>query len=572
MLDILLDDYLSNLPHERLFDAPFLALLPFLGFYDVHYTHGSGEFGKDFIAKKREGRKTIQFSFQLKRHVSQSEARQLESQLLQAITFPRTHPNFDLSKPHQPVLVVIGHLTDNASIGFANLNEQITQRFNARPLDVWGRSRLASDLEHYGLTGMHRTTVRGVRAYSEFYALYGEAMEGELSPRKIELFGRSWLNVPPTPLPQIISTSPHEEQIPLLSPDALTKSGDISACLLRAAIEASLIGQRCQESNAFYEAIICDLALWRAVLHAWHCADDRQDTAFSEQCRFLHERIRENLVMSLDKYIKHVEQRWRSVNKDLVRCMGASTVHNSGILMLTYPVKCLRFVEMVALRFFLANKPQERKRLSELIVEFVAKEPGCTRPISERFAVSIVWPILVLGQTNHRDIALDWIRKTSIWLADRHQHGVGLARLEAPATEEATMLLGASFSFFTSTNSTSLLACVLADLAAWLSCAPLYEDIINDWKSVGLNPNYFQAIDSEGAFRFEAPDVLQHPRVTYDATLSAFHAYDFASHIRREVRQYKMSERCGISSFGAISLLLRDRYFPGLWPQIKNDI
>ena len=42
MLDTLLDDYLANLSNERDFDAPFLALLSALGFYDVHFTHGHG--------------------------------------------------------------------------------------------------------------------------------------------------------------------------------------------------------------------------------------------------------------------------------------------------------------------------------------------------------------------------------------------------------------------------------------------------------------------------------------------------------------------------------------------------
>ena len=53
MLKSVLGDYLDNIK-ERDLDFPFLTLLPRLDFFDIHFTHGQVEFGKDFIAKRSE--------------------------------------------------------------------------------------------------------------------------------------------------------------------------------------------------------------------------------------------------------------------------------------------------------------------------------------------------------------------------------------------------------------------------------------------------------------------------------------------------------------------------------------
>ena len=53
MLDDVIGNYIDSLT-EREFDAPFMALLRLHGFDDIHFLHGSFEFGKDFIAKRTE--------------------------------------------------------------------------------------------------------------------------------------------------------------------------------------------------------------------------------------------------------------------------------------------------------------------------------------------------------------------------------------------------------------------------------------------------------------------------------------------------------------------------------------
>jgi hypothetical protein len=65
MLDDVIGNYIDSLT-EREFDAPFMALLRLHGFFDIHFRHGSFEFGKDFIAKRVEDGKPYQYTFQTK--------------------------------------------------------------------------------------------------------------------------------------------------------------------------------------------------------------------------------------------------------------------------------------------------------------------------------------------------------------------------------------------------------------------------------------------------------------------------------------------------------------------------
>ena len=114
MLKNVLDGYLDGLKgKERDFDLPFLALLPAMGFYDIHFTHGHVEFGKDFIAKKLDSDGVErQYSFQSKAgDISNTEWRNgIQGQMFEAATLTLSHPNFDAMLPNQVVLVCTGRL------------------------------------------------------------------------------------------------------------------------------------------------------------------------------------------------------------------------------------------------------------------------------------------------------------------------------------------------------------------------------------------------------------------------------------------------------------------------------
>src|SRR4051812_46537939 len=96
---------------EREFDEPLLALLRARGFTDIHFLHGSYEFGKDVIAKCLE-------DGQLTQYVIQSKAGDLnlagwqsivgQIDLLKNNTI--AHPNFDQHLPRRAALVLTGRL------------------------------------------------------------------------------------------------------------------------------------------------------------------------------------------------------------------------------------------------------------------------------------------------------------------------------------------------------------------------------------------------------------------------------------------------------------------------------
>ena len=132
MLTNVLGAYLNSVK-EREFDLPFITLLHACSFSDVHFTHGSVEFGKDFIAKAIENGSIIQYSFQTKAgDISQSDFRvDIMGQILESVLLGLSHPNFDKDVPHQTVLVITGKMSGNAAQALDELNEKFAMEMGA---------------------------------------------------------------------------------------------------------------------------------------------------------------------------------------------------------------------------------------------------------------------------------------------------------------------------------------------------------------------------------------------------------------------------------------------------------
>jgi hypothetical protein len=136
MLSNVLGDYLDGIK-EREFDVPFLLLLPAMGYYDVHFTHGSVEFGTDFIAKKVENGVAVQYSFQSKAgDIGLSTWRNDVRGQLESAQSGSLHPSFDHSLERQVVLVTTGDLKNIASVEFQQFNDDRIRRYQMRPVLV----------------------------------------------------------------------------------------------------------------------------------------------------------------------------------------------------------------------------------------------------------------------------------------------------------------------------------------------------------------------------------------------------------------------------------------------------
>ncbi len=211
-----------------------------MDFYDVHFTHGHVEFGKDFIAKKRENGEEIQYSFQSKAgDISYADWRNdIQGQIFESVISSLSHPNFDNTLPHQAVLVTTGDLKGNAGLGLRDLNRRLVERHGERPIIFWGKQNLIDAFLEHGLTGMHHATAAGYADYGRFFLLYGSALQGTLSAFEIEEYSRQWLDT----------------------------SLDFDRRLLRCALEAEVFIQRSVQHGRTYEAVFgyvsCQVCNW----------------------------------------------------------------------------------------------------------------------------------------------------------------------------------------------------------------------------------------------------------------------------------------------------------------------
>lgn len=526
MLRRALTDYLERV-HERDFDLPFLWLLPAMGFYDVHFTHGTVEFGKDFIAKRRDEGIEVQYSFQSKRgDVSQAEWRNnIQGQILESVLVPLSHPNFDKKLPHQAVLVLTGDLRNQAGLALQALNESIEGTHKKPPIICWTQSNLIDFIMDYGLEDIHGSTGDDYVEYGAFFQLYGQALQSSISASKIEEYSRQW-------------------QDPWIDPDRR---------FLWWVIEAEVLAAQCVKAGRVYEAIHIHLARIRALCAAaYQQSDDRLLALFQAALPKLNEVCR--------LYVERVRTEWEK-EKSLVRSGIPSTY------IVTYQVQCARMMMAAALAYFSCDNGDRKTDLVEFLDDFIQRESGCCNPISDQYAVSLVIAALALLDGGKRDSVARMLVRATMWLCDRYEKGSGLAQLGADEGSEIKMLLGFSFDFLgVSDRNDSFLAASLCDLAAFLGDPNLYADVLNDLQACEILPSYYRPFDTVGSCFIEGEDVLQIPSVSYAEPLTDFSEFRFANHVEGEPTSYRFVDVLGPISIAAVMTLIRDRYFPTIWP------
>jgi hypothetical protein len=534
VLQNVLEDYLESIGsgREREFDLPFMSLLAAMGFTDIHLTDGVAEFGKDFIAKRVEEGKPIQYSFQSKAgDINQPTWRNsIQGQMLESVLSPRTHPNFDLSLPHQTVLVLTGRLVGNAPLCVPDFNDTLA-RINKRPLEVWDRPKLIQLLTVHGLEGVHRATAAGFAHYGRFYSLYGKSIQGLLSEREIAAYSYYWVN------------EPHE----------------MVQRMLVAAVEAESIARKCIENGLDYEAFTCYLGFLRALMHALYNAEDPENIG---QLKQLHQRTLGTIRQLCAQLLTSFRRNWLQADRNFLSLVAGP------IQIITYPVLCSRALEFTGLLYLLEGDAKRKKEIADFLEEFTSAEPGTSHPVSDRYAVSLIPSVLALCHAGRHQTAENILRSATVWLCDRYEKGAGLSSFESSVEDEVATLLGYPFEAVqVRQHPSSFLATLLCDLACFIGNPQLYEDVVNDVKAVEIVPQYWQPSDSLGQFSVEAEDVVQYPTaINHSDKYTPFVEMNFAEHIKSEPREFKIAGLTGSTSYMALCLLLRDRYFPSLWP------
>src|SRR6185295_9813982 len=195
MLRNVLEDYLSSIK-ERDFDFPLSSLLQGMGFYDIHFTHGGVEFGKDFIAKRVEDDVEYQYAIQSKRgDINQALWRnEIRGQFEEAIVSDLSHPQFNTSAPRKAVLVTTGRLSGNARLACQEFKAKLEAENRIHEIFFWEKEQLAQYSEEFGFAGIHHNMLAGLNEFAQFYLTYSRALAGTLSDRQIEELSRFWLD------------------------------------------------------------------------------------------------------------------------------------------------------------------------------------------------------------------------------------------------------------------------------------------------------------------------------------------------------------------------------------------
>jgi hypothetical protein len=536
MLRNVLEDYLSSVK-ERDFYYPLTALLYAMGFYDIYITDGTSEFGKDFIAKRIEDGIKCQYKIQAKKgDINQEDFRKIIGQLLEAIVLKKlSHPQLDTSLTQKTILVTTGDLTPNAFIALQEFNEVLVKEYQKENVEFWGKNTLIEFSEKYGLTGVHRTTASGLRGFAQFYLTYSKAMQGNLSDREIEEFSRLWL----------------DEDL------------DYKKRILRASIEADIITAKLIESGHLYEAITINLSLARVAIQVMF---ENEDSFVVE---ILGEIIKDKILAFSRQFFNELKLGWEAEEKSLLRIC----LRHSYMPMLHYLVWCARVQEMAALYFFLTKDESERNEIIAFLTEFLEREEGCGHIPSDRYATSLVWASLALIHAGRADKAQILVQRSVVWLCDRVDKGVGIARYDANEKEETYTLLGYPFDFIkVEKNRSSYLATIASDLAAFLGDKDFYADVVNDFAACEIAYSYWQFPDTKAVLTIDTEECRTYPNIPHQFSITEFEEFSYAEHIKHEPASFQITDKAGTSSLILLSVLLKDRYFPKMWSQIIEHI
>ena len=261
--------------------------------------------------------------------------------------------------------------------------------------------------------------------------------------------------------------------------------------------------------------------------------------------------------------VQNFENDWESTGFDLQLLIVGQAV------MVTYLIHCSRILEILGIAYLLIDDQNKKKRIMATLCSFLEKEAGCGHPPSDNYAISLIPPVLALLSAHERKSASSLLRRAAIWICDRYEDGEGIAPFGALPEEEIQILLGYPFDFFdVDSSGGSFVATAISDLSIFISNNKLYEDIVNDIRASGIIPIYWQVHDTPGQFEIDGRDVIAYPNVGFDETYSDFDNHDYATHIRHEKLEFRLSKLLGPDSLLLLMVVLRDRYFPGIWTNL----
>ncbi len=507
MLDDAVDAFLDSVG-ERAFDEPFMAMLRAEGFTEVRLVHGQVEFGKDVIAQ-RDGE---QWVFQSKAgDLNLAGFRPVRDQLYDLRMSDLSAPGFDKDLPRRAVLVQTGRMTGQAPVAAQEYQQQSADR-GETPIQFWNKDTLLAKL-----SGNPDAVLRGSMD-GQLFGLLGAIDDRSADMETIETFSRRWTSWEPSRVAGL------------------------------GVIEAALVCERLKATDRL--DLACQVALC-AVRGAWAAGAAKPE---------------EPTVVAADSagrlFETYARQLWAECDDRLLREFGLAG-YSGFASWVTYQIRCLRLGEMIALLALRVRDedPDLAREIAAWIVRFAEAQPGISRPIGDRYAVSAI-PILALLMDHHAPAAEDLLRRLTVWVCDRHDSDeFGLAAVDAPPFEEVSRVLGGPFEHVgLQPRRQSQIAGVLLDVAATLDLRDVYADVRNDTLAVQLYPSVL--LVGEGSDQLLVTGRDNRWDFNPDFAEAIDEATPIAPHLDDEGPELILPDDRWWDLL-AVSAALRDRHFPG---------
>jgi hypothetical protein len=512
LIENVVEDFLDSVA-EREFDPAFLALLRGHSFRDIHFLHGQFEFGKDFIAKQ-DGGDSIQFAFQSKAgDLNLGDWRALRSQLDETRRNALAHPSFDSSLPRRAVVVLTGRLVGGAALEAQEYGRYLVDEAETS-FEVWDREKLVELL-----VAMPEAALAGAPAEAQFLSVLGSVGTGKADQKNLEEYSRSWI-----------------------AGECEPKSH------LRAAIQLNILAEKLRRANRRDLAAYVCLTFIRAVWADCHGHEPAHEHALE---------LADSTAELFDFYVDDLVSDWQDEWSDPRKFIDA---HVEPLPLVTYPVRCLRFLELVGLLIWRRiEKGTDCIREVELIQRICSSHPGSKRPVSDRQAVALI-PVILTMAFGTREALIDYIKSITKWVCDQYDAGWGLASHEASPLEEIEYLLGPPLENIEREKREASYVCsVLADMCSVLELRETLDDVINEFLAVGALPQIVEAADTAGQYLRKSSDLRWEVNVPYE-TPSSKATWESAPHHSRNSDYYlQRIGRCWHHL--AVSAVLRDRHF-----------
>lgn len=509
---------------ERDFDRPFESLLRALGFYDIHFTHGSTEQGKDFIAKLRtsEGGE-VQYAFQNKSgDVNVGAFDRMLGQLYKLTWDGPTHPSFVPGLPRMCILVCTGRLVGGALTASHQFGAEVERRSPGVTFDVWDRARLVELLMRRDLEGVLLPDVS-----VEMLSLLRPLMSEELNDRRLERL--------------LAARLPH----------AGSKVHARYVALLETMIAAALLldlGRPFLAATAALHAVRIG-AIW-----------SYEEDALDEDLVEFHKAAIQSLRLVCCGVVEqlpadHMEPR------SLIGWVGGP-VH----AIITYPVACARIIEVLGILCITEGEFREGDRDVWLgkCEQFLYAHPGATRPVSDRFAPSLAPALAALAAAGRTEVVRQVLSDVSRWVIARADAGHAFASAYSTPQEELEVFFGGYFDFveWQPRRETQLVAAVCD---ASLAFAPdMLPHLINTFSQSRAKLIYNSVQDSALAFLMTGKGVraIRALRYQRDATVAPAH---------HEMSGLRVVERrLGVEVPMLMACLLRDRLFSESYGRVRT--